>query len=319
MHDAYFSNLAAALQRAGLNRPTLVIDQQRLSANLRAVRNSVDAARLPLRVVAKSLPSPGLLQTVLAGMASQRLMVFSAEMLLQLLPLYPGGDYLMGKPLPISEFARIADKAGAPASARVQWLIDTPERLRAMEPDLAGGAELILPGEALDAIVYGCTSASVCIGDDVVREQVARGKPGCPVVTPVSAALKGLQALKAKRISVLTPYVPETSRPMAALFEEQGFAIDRFTCLNMTDDREMARIAPDDIVVLAGEATDRKSDALFISCTALRAAGVIGRIEAETGVAVLSSNYAAAWNAARICGVAGALAPGRLMGLPLRR
>lgn len=129
MHDAYFSNLAAALQRAGLNRPTLVIDQQRLSANLRAVRNSVDAARLPLRVVAKSLPSPGLLQTVLAGMASQRLMVFSAEMLLQLLPLYPGGDYLMGKPLPISEFARIADKAGAPASARVQWLIDTPERL----------------------------------------------------------------------------------------------------------------------------------------------------------------------------------------------
>lgn len=129
MHDAYFANLAAALKRAGLNRPTLVVDQQRLHANIRAVRASVDAARLPLRVVAKSLPSPRLLQTVLAGVGSQRLMVFSAEMLLQLLPLYADGDYLMGKPLPVSEFARVADKAGAQAAARVQWLIDTPARL----------------------------------------------------------------------------------------------------------------------------------------------------------------------------------------------
>lgn len=129
MHDAYFSTLAAALKRAGLNRPTLVVDRQRLQANIRAVRASVDAARLPLRVVAKSLPSPGLLQTVLAGMGSQRLMVFSAEMLLQLLPLYPDGDYLMGKPLPVSEFARVADKAAVQAAARVQWLIDTPARL----------------------------------------------------------------------------------------------------------------------------------------------------------------------------------------------
>jgi maleate isomerase len=219
------------------------------------------------------------------------------------------------------DFARILAPAGIGIYvARIPFANPvTPERLSAMGPNLAGGAELILPGEALDAIVYGCTSASVCIGDDVVRQQVARGKPGCPVVTPVSAALKGLQALKAKRISVLTPYVPETSRPMAVLFEEQGFAIDRFTCLNMTDDRDMARISPDDIVTFAREATDPKSDALFISCTAVRAAGVIGRIEAETGIAALSSNYAAAWNAARICGVAGALAPGRLMGLPLRR
>lgn len=129
MHEPYFSQLAQALKRAGLNRPTLVVDRQRLEANVRAVRANVDGAKLPLRVVAKSLPSPGLLQAVLAGMATQRLMVFSAEMLLQLLPLYPEGDYLMGKPLPVSEFARVADKAGARAAARVQWLIDTPERL----------------------------------------------------------------------------------------------------------------------------------------------------------------------------------------------
>jgi D-serine deaminase-like pyridoxal phosphate-dependent protein len=129
MHDPYFAGLAAALQRADLMRPVLVIDRQRLLANVAAIRRSTDAAKLPLRVVAKSLPSPRLLEAVLAGMGSDRLMVFSAEMLLQLLPLHPRASYLMGKPLPVEEFIRVADKAGAEAAARVQWLIDTPRRL----------------------------------------------------------------------------------------------------------------------------------------------------------------------------------------------
>ncbi|MEQ1639824.1 MAG: alanine racemase [Novosphingobium sp.] len=129
MHDPYFTRLAAALKRAGLNRPTLVIDRQRLNANIAAIRKSTDAAKLPLRVVAKSLPSPRLLETIMTGMGTQRLMVFSAEMLLQILPLHPQADYLMGKPLPVSELVRVAKRAGIQAAAQIQWLIDTPERL----------------------------------------------------------------------------------------------------------------------------------------------------------------------------------------------
>jgi D-serine deaminase-like pyridoxal phosphate-dependent protein len=131
MHDPYFAGLSAALKRAGLMHPVLVIDQQRLSANIAAIRSRVTAGKLPLRVVAKSLPAPGLLDAVMAGMGTERLMVFSAEMLLQLLPLNPQADYLLGKPLPAAEFARVIDTAGAEAAARIQWLIDTPERLAA--------------------------------------------------------------------------------------------------------------------------------------------------------------------------------------------
>lgn len=131
MHDAYFAGLSAALKRAGLMHPVLVVDRERLAANISAIRSRVEAGKLPLRVVAKSLPSPGLLGAVMEGMGTQRLMVFSAEMLLQLLPLHPEADYLMGKPLPAAEFARVIDKAGAQAAGRIAWLIDTPERLAA--------------------------------------------------------------------------------------------------------------------------------------------------------------------------------------------
>lgn len=128
MHDPYFAGISAVLKRAGLMRPVLVIDRARLDANIAAIRKSVDGAKLPLRVVAKSLPSPHLLGAVMTGMGSQRLMVFSADMLLQLLQLHPQADYLMGKPLPVSELLRVANQAGPGAAARVQWLIDTPAR-----------------------------------------------------------------------------------------------------------------------------------------------------------------------------------------------
>ena len=127
----------------------------------------------------------------------------------------------------------------------------TPENLLKMQPSLTEGAALILPGEALDAIVYSCTSASVVIGDRNIEAAIHAAKPGVPVVTPTAAAVTGLKALGARRISVLTPYTIETSRPMADYFAELGFAIDRFTCLGLTDDREMARIAPDEILAFA--------------------------------------------------------------------
>ena len=129
MHDSYFNGLAAALKRAGLNKPVLVVDRQRLKANIAAIRQSTMAAKLPLRVVAKSLPSPRLLDAITQGMGTQRLMVFSADMLRQLVPLYPQADLLGGKPLPVSEFLRVVSDPATDPGPRMQWLIDTPQRL----------------------------------------------------------------------------------------------------------------------------------------------------------------------------------------------
>ncbi len=193
----------------------------------------------------------------------------------------------------------------------------TPENLRAMQPSLTSGAALILPDEPLDVVMYSCTSASVVIGDAEVKAAVKAAKPTAAVVTPTAAAVSGLKALGTRRISVLTPYTLETSRPMADYFLALGFDIARFTCLGLTDDREMARISPAEIVAFAKEATAPDSEALFISCTAVRAAGVAAEIEAAIGKPVVTSNLATAWACLRLCGEE-AKRPelGRLMTLP---
>ncbi|SMG22730.1 ectoine utilization protein EutA [Paraburkholderia susongensis] len=194
----------------------------------------------------------------------------------------------------------------------------TPENLLAMQPSLTAGAALILPDEALDVVMYSCTSASVVIGDAQIERAIHAAKPEARVVTPTAAAVTALKALGARRISVLTPYTVATSQPMAEYFSAQGFIIDRFTCIGLTDDREMARISYDDIVAFARDAMAEESDALFISCTAVRAAAVITRIEAAIGKAAVSSNFATAWMCLRLCGDnTSKPAQGRLMTLPL--
>jgi maleate isomerase len=194
----------------------------------------------------------------------------------------------------------------------------TPENLRKMQPALTEGAALILPGEPLDAICYSCTSASVVIGDAEIEAAIQTAKPGVPVVTPPMAAMRGLRAFGASRISILTPYTVETSRPMAAYFAGHGFDIVSFTCLGFEDDREMARIRPAALVDLAREATHPDAEALFISCTALRAALVAVEIEKTIGRPAVTSNQASAWNCLRLCGDDTAHPEwGRLMTLPL--
>ncbi|MCA0207764.1 MAG: alanine racemase [Proteobacteria bacterium] len=127
-HDRYFANLSAALRKAGIAHPVLVIDQARLDRNIAAARATLKPKGLPLRVVVKSLPAAGLVDHVARGMATNRFMVFNGAML-EIMAARPDADLLLGKPLPEAEFAGIIDKIGAEAAGRIQWLIDTPARL----------------------------------------------------------------------------------------------------------------------------------------------------------------------------------------------
>ncbi len=194
----------------------------------------------------------------------------------------------------------------------------SPENLRKMQPSLTDGAARILPGEELDAICYSCTAASVVIGDDAVRAAITVAKPSAPVVTPAEASVRGLRALGARRISILTPYTVETSRPVLDYFATQDFEIASFTCLGLEDDREMARISPMSLVTLARDTIAGDADALFISCTAVRAALAAIEIEQALGKPLVSSNLATAWACLRLCGDQEPRPRlGRLMTLPL--
>jgi D-serine deaminase-like pyridoxal phosphate-dependent protein len=131
-HDPYFAALQAALKRAGVAQPALVVDIQRLAANIAAVRRTLAPTKLGLRIVTKSLPAPKLLDAVMAGAGAARLMVFNGVMLDEMVALHPDSDVLLGRPLPAAQVADFVRRhANNPAaSARPQWLADSLPRLQ---------------------------------------------------------------------------------------------------------------------------------------------------------------------------------------------
>ncbi len=178
----------------------------------------------------------------------------------------------------------------------------TPDSLLKMGPLLTDAANLLAPGEPLAAICYSCTAASVVIGDDVVTQAIQKARPGVPVVTPTGAARMAFNALGISHLAVLTPYTLATSEPMAGYFSQHGLDVTRFECLGIEDDREMARVSKQTIIDAALAVDNTDAEALFVSCTALPAIGVIAGIEEHIGKPVITSNQASAWAMARLGG-----------------
>ena len=92
----------------------------------------------------------------------------------------------------------------------------TVENLRKMAPLITESASLIIPDGRLDSMAYSCTSGTVVIGYEAVRASIQAARPGIPVATPISASLAAFERLGVRRVAVLTPYVDDVNRAIAA-------------------------------------------------------------------------------------------------------
>ena len=178
----------------------------------------------------------------------------------------------------------------------------TVENLRTMGPRLADAASLIIPDGRLDAMVYCCTSGTAAMGYDTVAENIRSVRPGIPVITPITAGLRALNQFNAERIAVLTPYTDDVNASLVDYIQEHGPQVTAITSFHFANDNDMARIPPEAIVSAAKEADRDDADALFISCTAIRAVDVVDEIEQALNKPVVCANQALFWESVRTTG-----------------
>ena len=125
--EAYFSSMTAALREAGLFKPCLVLDRDRLDANIALTRQRL-APGLALRLVDKSLACLPLLSRIASALGAERFMTFHLPITEAVLKAFPTADLLLGKPMPV-EAARQALSLRDDDWSRVCWLVDTEARL----------------------------------------------------------------------------------------------------------------------------------------------------------------------------------------------
>ena len=179
----------------------------------------------------------------------------------------------------------------------------TVPTLRAMIEDIGPSAGRILPELTLDVLCYACTSGSIVIGVDEVERHLAEGGDARHVTTLVGGVAEALRALDARRLSVVTPYVAGINELEATHLEEQGFGIDSLIGLEIEKDQDICRVRPEFLADFAVQHTHPDSDAVFVSCGALRTLDIIDEIEERTGRPVVTSNQAMMWSCLRAAGI----------------
>lgn len=131
-HNLYFARMNELLKNSGPGCPRLVIDLDRVDKNIATANRFFTESKRP-RIVVKSLPSPNLVEYMMKGMNTNRLMVFHLPFLQQVVERFPEADLLLGKPMPIQAvrnfYGQLSDKSSFKPAEQLQWLIDTEERL----------------------------------------------------------------------------------------------------------------------------------------------------------------------------------------------
>lgn len=204
------------------------------------------------------------------------------------------------------EFRQIIDMPGvAVYEARIRNdPAITPETLAAMESRIAPTADLILPGVALDVVAYGCTSASMVLGEQTVFDRIHEVRPDVACTTPITAAFAAFDAFGARNIAVLTPYRDDVNRTVRRYIEARGYRVPVFGSFNEENDNIASQIDLDSISAAALELGRMDDvDAVFVSCTSIRLASVAREVEDELGKPVTSSNHAMAWHCLRLAGI----------------
>ena len=172
----------------------------------------------------------------------------------------------------------------------------TNETLAKMAEDITSVTKEILPGEKLDCVAYGCTSGTVAVGYNSIKEKINKVKPEAKVTTPITSAVKALKKMNIKNISIFTPYTESINHSVIEYFKDSGINVKALHYLDIASDIDIGKVDSNYLFEVLSNLDLNDSEALFISCTALPALDLIEKLEKKLNKIVLSSNQTLIWD-----------------------
>ena len=172
----------------------------------------------------------------------------------------------------------------------------TNEMLKKMADDIPKVTKDILPDQQLDCVAYGCTSGTIAAGYQSIHDKVNLAKPNTKVTTPITSAINALKSLKIKRLSIFTPYTDEINQSVINYFKKENIEIDQLSYFDIASDLDIGKVDPQHVFDTLIKIDLSKSDALFVSCTALPVLSVINELEKKMNKVILSSNQTLIWD-----------------------
>lgn len=163
-------------------------------------------------------------------------------------------------------------------------------------------AELLAEAK-VQSICWNGTSSG-WLGFDTDRRlieaiETRTGIRACSCVLAMNALFEGMGA---KRIGLVTPYLPEIQNAIVANYENHGYHVVSELHLNDPGNFSFAEYDAARIAAMCRAVAADRPDAIAIYCTNFRGTGIAPQIEAETGIPVIDSVSAALWQSMRTAG-----------------
>ena len=209
-------------------------------------------------------------------------------------------------------------------SSRMRMKQVSKEELMAMDRD-SDRCALELSDARMDTMGYACLVAIMSMGKGYHRESqrrlqevtAANGAP-TPITTSAGALVEGLQAIGAKRVSIIAPYMRPLTRLVIDYLENEGIEVIDSISLEIPDNLEVGARDPQAPAELWKRLDVRGADAIVASaCVQMPSLASVPLIEQASGLPVVSSAVCTTWALLKNRGLerrvpdAGALLSGR--------
>jgi maleate isomerase len=186
--------------------------------------------------------------------------------------------------------------------ARMRMQNVTPEELRSMNAQTERAATELADARP-DVVATACLVAIMaqgpgyhCTAEEQIDEVLRREGADAPVVSSAGALLHGLEALGARRIAMVTPYMKPLTRLVADYIEDAGIEVRDALSLEVRDNRAVAALDPAALIEHHRRLDLRDCDALVLSaCVQMRSLEAIEPVERECGLPTISAATATTW------------------------
>jgi maleate isomerase len=201
-------------------------------------------------------------------------------------------------------------------SSRMRMTKVTAEALAAMDAE-SGRCAVELSDARVDVLGYACLVAIMSAGpgyhrsaEDRLHAHTVENGGAAPVVTSAGALVDGLTVLGARRIVLITPYLPELTRTVVDYIEREGVDVLDHLALGVPDNLDVAALDQRALIDHA-KALDRSdADAVVLSaCVQMPSLNVLEEVQDALGKPVLSAAVATTHRMLRAIGLP-AEAPG---------
>ena len=209
-------------------------------------------------------------------------------------------------------------------SSRMRMKHVTKEELARMDSD-SGRCALELSDARVDVLGYACLVAIMSMGrgyhrvsEERLRALTLENEAPAPVVTSAGALVQGLQAIGAKKIAVLAPYMKPLTALVVDYLEHEGIEVLDAISLEISDNLEVGARDPRAPIDISRRLNTANCDAVVISaCVQMPSLASVQPVQDRLGLPVVSSSVCTTWRMLKALNLtasvpnAGALLSGR--------